>query len=251
MLRIEALSVTIGGKTVCRDLDLQIGDGERWAVLGINGVGKTTLLHTLCGVRAPHSGRVRLDGAALAELPPRRRAQAIGLMSQDDEFALETRVLDAVLLGRLPHRPWWAGADAEDLRLSRAALTRVGLGAEFEARPTLTLSGGERRRVALASLLAQDAPLLILDEPTTHLDLHQQIALLRLLVGLEGRTLIMSLHDVNLAARFCTHALLLFGDGACCGGPLETMLQAEVLSRLYRHAIRAVEIDGARVFLPE
>ena len=120
------------------------------------------------------------------------------------------------------------GETTQDLDIARTALREVGLDASFEPRLASTLSGGERRRVALATLLAQAVPLLILDEPTTHLDLHQQIALLDLLAGLSGHTVIMSLHDVNLAVRYCTHTLLIFGDGQCCAGPTATMLTADV-----------------------
>jgi iron complex transport system ATP-binding protein len=250
MLQLDALSVTIGNVQVCRDLSMSITPGQRWALLGINGVGKSTLMLTLAGLRTPQAGRVLLDGMPLSDVPPRQRARRIGLMSQDDEFAQETRVIDAVMLGRLPHRPWWAGPSSEDMSIAEAALARVGLGTEFAARLALTLSGGERRRVALASLLAQDSELLILDEPTNHLDLHQQVALLELLSGLAGHTLLMSLHDINLALRFCSHALLMFGDGQCCGGPVKDMLNADVLTRLYRHDIRCHHANGVQIFLP-
>lgn len=260
MLKLESLSIRIGSTSICRDLSLEIGTGERWAVLGINGVGKTTLLHTLAGLRAAQAGCVRLvtpggpqvdaGETAIAALPPRDRARRIGLMSQDDDFAAESCVLEAVLLGRLPYLDWWRGETADDMRRARAALRQVGLGTEFDTRPTSTLSGGERRRVALATLLTQDAPLLVLDEPTTHLDLHQQVALLDLLAGLARHTLVMSLHDITLAARYCTHALLLFGDGQCCAGTVGTMLEPVVLTRLYRHRIERVDTAAGPLYFP-
>ncbi len=251
MLAVERLTVSVGPKRVCDDLTLTAAPGERWAVLGINGVGKTTLLHTLAGLRAPTRGVIRHDGTPLDEIAPRERARRIALMSQDDEDDAESTVLEAALLGRLPHLNWWQAESAADEALARAAIARVGLPEDFAGRRAATLSGGERRRLALAALLVQEAPLLLLDEPTSHLDLHQQIALLELLRELPGRTLLMSLHDVNLALRFCTHALLLFGDGACCAGPLAEVVDADSLSRLYRHKVRLGGTAQAPYFFPE
>ncbi len=250
IITLDQLSVRIGQKQVCADLSLTIGLGERWALLGINGIGKTTLLHTLAGLRPAQSGKVSLCGTALNDMSSRLRAQRIGLMSQDDEFSAETTVLDAALLGRLPHLSWWRGESAHDQQIAQQALRRVGLDQRFDHRLALSLSGGERRRVALASLLAQDASLLILDEPTTHLDMHQQIALLDLLAGLKDHTLIMSVHDINLATRYCTHALLVFGDGKCCGGPIGSMLNTAVLSTLYHHAIVSIDTPTGPIYLP-
>jgi len=252
-LAARQLSVSIGTVTVCRDLDLAIAAGSRWAILGVNGVGKSTLLATLAGLRAPDSGEIRIDGDPIDTLSPRERARRLGLMTQEDSFHIsdpETTALDVALLGRLPHLDWWRGESAHDTQLAHTALAAVGLGA-LAARRTTMLSGGERRRLALAALLAQEVPLCLLDEPTSHLDLHQQIAFLDLLIGWSGRTLVMTLHDVNLAVRYCTHALLLFGAGKWCAGPLDQMLSAEVLTRLYRHPVEAVNTGAGIAYLPK
>lgn len=250
MLHLDALTVCIGEKCICRELSLRVETGQRWAVLGMNGVGKTTLLLTLAGLRQVDTGNVRLDKIPLADISPRERAKRIGLMSQDDEDDAESSVLEAALLGRLPHLAWWQAESAADEALALDAISRVGLPAHFATRRAATLSGGERRRLAIAALLVQDAPLLLLDEPTSHLDLHQQIALLELLRGLDGRTLVMSMHDVNLAARFCTHALLMFGDGECRAGPLDSVFDAETLSRLYRHKVSLGETAYGPFYFP-
>lgn len=251
-LSTHRLDVSIGGKPVCRALDLAIDSGSRWAILGVNGVGKTTLLTTLAGLRAPDDGEIRLDGDALAGLMPRERARRLGLMAQEDSFHIsdpETTALEVALLGRLPHLDWWRAETAHDVALARTALAAVGL-PEIADRRAAQLSGGERRRLALAALLAQEVPLCLLDEPTSHLDLHQQIAFMDLLVGWSGRTLLMTLHDVNLAVRYCTHVLLLFGDGAWCAGRVDDMLSAEVLTRLYGHPVIAVRTPGGIAYLP-
>jgi iron complex transport system ATP-binding protein len=251
-LATRKLSVSIGAVQVCHALELDIEAGSRWAIIGVNGVGKTTLLTALAGLRAPDAGDVLLDGTPLAVLPPRRRACRLGLMTQEDSFHIsdpETTALDVALLGRLPHLEWWRGESAHDLELARTALAAVGL-SEIADRRAAMLSGGERRRLALAALLAQEVPLCLLDEPTSHLDLHQQIAFMDLLVGWDGRTLVMTLHDVNLAVRYCTHALLLFGAGQWCAGPVAEMLSAEALTRLYRHPVVAVDTPGGIAYLP-
>lgn len=251
-LATRQLDVSIGGKPVCRALDLAIDSGSRWAILGVNGVGKTTLLTTLAGLRAPDDGEIRLDGDALAGLMPRERARRLGLMAQEDSFHIsdpETTALEVALLGRLPHLDWWRAETTHDVALAHTALAAVGL-PDIAGRRAAQLSGGERRRLALAALLAQEVPLCLLDEPTSHLDLHQQIAFMDLLVGWSGRTLLMTLHDVNLAVRYCTHALLLFGDGAWCAGRVDAMLSAEVLTRLYGHPVIAVETPGGVAYLP-
>ncbi len=251
-LATQQLDISIGGKPVCRHLDLNIDAGSRWAILGVNGVGKTTLLSTLAGLRAPDSGEILLDGEALHAMAPRARALRLGLMTQEDSFHIsdpETTALDVALLGRLPHLDWWQAETAHDVALAHTALVAVGL-PDIAARRTTQLSGGERRRLALAALLAQEVTLCLLDEPTSHLDLHQQIAFMDLLVGWSERTLLMTLHDVNIAVRYCTHALLLFGDGEWCAGSVAEMLSADVLTRLYRHPVIAVDTPNGIAYLP-
>jgi iron complex transport system ATP-binding protein len=251
-LTADQLTVSIGGRSVCRELSVAIEAGSRWAILGVNGVGKTTLLSTLAGLRAPQDGVVAIDEAVLATMPARTRARSLGLMAQEDSFHIsdpEATVLEVALLGRLPHLDWWQAESARDVDLARQALAAVGL-TGIAARRAATLSGGERRRLALAALLAQEVPLCLLDEPTSHLDMHQQIALLDLLIGWDGRTLVMTLHDVNLAARYCSHVLLLFGAGEWCAGPVADMLSPEVLTRLYQHPVIGIDGPQGTVYLP-
>ncbi len=251
-LTTRTLSVSIGDVIVCRDLDLTIEAGSRWAILGVNGVGKTTLLTTLAGLRPPDGGAILLDDQPLAGLSPNARARRLGLMTQEDSFHIsdpEATALEVALLGRLPHLDWWRGESAHDVQLAHTALAAVGL-SDIAHRRAAMLSGGERRRLALAALLAQEVPLCLLDEPTSHLDLHRQIAFMDLLIGWDGRTLVMTLHDVNIAARYCTHVLLLFGAGKWCAGPVAEMLSADVLSQLYRHPVMAVRTDAGMAYLP-
>lgn len=252
LLETRTLSTRIGATCVCRDLNLRVEPGTRWGVLGTNGVGKTTLLHTLAGLRQPATGEVMLAGKSILELSRRERALACGLLFQDSDEAFPTTVWESVLLGRHPHLQAWAWENAEDEKIALKALRAVGL-SHMRTRLTSTLSGGERRRMALAALLAQDPALFLLDEPANHLDMHHQVAVLDLLsaqVREQTKALVMVLHDVNLAARFCDAVLMLFGDGETLQGPVHEVMTGENLHRLYRHKITSVDTADGRFFYP-
>lgn len=252
ILETCGLHLSIGDKLICRDLNLQVQRGERWGVLGVNGVGKTTLLLTLAGLKTPQAGSVLLDGTAVNELPKRKAAQRCGVMLQDSDDAFPTSVLETALIGRHPYLHLWEWESAEDEAIARAALQAVGI-ADLAQRLSNTLSGGERRRLALATLLTQDPDLMLLDEPVNHLDLHHQIDALTLLtqrVTQYGKTSVMVLHDVNLAARYCDALLLLFGNGEVLQGRVGEVLHAENLSRLYSHPVRSVATPEGTLFYP-
>ncbi len=252
LLASEGLAIEIGGKRIGGGLDLAFRPGESWAVLGANGAGKTTLLHTLAGLRPPTEGRILLDGEALAGLRRRAIANRLGILLQASEDPFPATVLETALIGRHPHIGPWRQEGPEDYRRARQALAEVEMDALAD-RPIDTLSGGERRRLALATLLTQDPAVYLLDEPSNHLDLHHQIRLLghlRARAQCNGGTLVMALHDVNLAARFCDHVVLIFHDGEVMHGPADEFLEPNHLSCLYHHPIRVVDIDGRRAFLP-
>ena len=251
-LQARQLDVSIGPVQVCRALDLDISAGERWCILGRNGSGKTTLLHTLCGLHAADAGTVSLNGNRLDTLSRKLLARGIGVLLQDHGNPFPATVLETALIGRHP----WLGAlqweSADDRARAHEALQETGL-AGIESRMTDTLSGGEQRRLDLATLLTQNPEVFLLDEPTNHLDLHQQVRILRLLgelAGEYGRAVCMSLHDINMAARFCSHFLLLFGDGDTAQGTATTALTPTNLERLYQHELRCVDTPEGPVWLP-
>lgn len=243
LLRAEGLDAGNGGRVLCRALDLVLEPGQCWGVLGRNGSGKTTLLHTLAGLRPALGGRVLLDGEPLRPLCRRRVARRLGLLPQEDVSPFPATVLEHVLAGFHPHMPPWAFEGPAEHARAREALATVDL-TDLEARTVDTLSGGERRRVALATLLVQDPAVLLLDEPTNHLDLHHQVTVLETVRERvrEGRAALLVLHDLNLAARYCDRFLFLPGDGTWEAGPGETMLTEAVLSRLFGHPI--IRRDG-------
>ncbi|HEY9199321.1 MAG TPA: ABC transporter ATP-binding protein [Gammaproteobacteria bacterium] len=252
VLSIHDLTVHIGGVEVCRGLTLDFAPGQCWAILGRNGSGKTTLLHTLAGIHAQQIGEVRLDGAPMQAQSRRRIAQRLGLLPQDSRDPFPATVLETALLGRHPHSSPWAWETVEDVRLAQQSLHQVGLDG-WDERDVATLSGGERRRLALATLFTQAPDILLLDEPTNHLDLHHQIALLNLLAQQareQHKTVIMVLHDLNLAARFADHCLLLYGDGNVCAGTCDEVLETSVLERLYNQTLRKIS-DKPPAWLPD
>ena len=252
LLATRSLDVSIAGKAVVQGLVLSLSRGETLAILGRNGTGKTTLLHTLAGLRPPASGTVELDGRAYGERDAREVARLRGLLAQSQLDAFPATVLQTALVGRHPHLGRWAWEGEADAALAREALAAAGL-SDLEDREVHTLSGGERQRLAIATLLTQRPLLYLLDEPTTHLDLNHQIAMLDLVsryAGQCGAGFVMVLHDVNLALRYCRRALLLFGAGRWREGPVDEVLTTESLTELYGHPLRRFDVEGKPVFLP-
>ena len=243
-LRAQGVSVAVGARVLVAALDLEVAPGEMLVVLGRNGTGKTLLMHTLSGLRAPAAGAVLLDGEALATLGRRSVAQRLGLLLQIYEDAFPLSVLDAVLVGRHPHLGFWQWEGTVDRAIARAALAAVDLQG-MEERVVATLSGGERRRLAIATLLAQQPDVCLLDEPLNHLDPQHQIGVMEHFARLAraGHAVVASLHDPNVAARFGTRALLLHGDGRWLAGDVADVLTATHLSSLFRTPI--VEVPSA------
>jgi len=251
MLSVRGLALTVPGRTLCSDVAFDANAGECWVLVGPNGAGKTTLLSTLAGLRAPAAGTITVHGHNLRTIAPRARALALGLLPQDTVDAFPATAFEIALAGRHPHVPRWQPESASDHAKARAALAAVGMG-DTALRNVQTLSGGERRRVALAMLLAQDPAILLLDEPTNHLDIAHEVRALELLAGLardQGKVVIMALHDLALAARYATHAILL-GCERVEAGPATTLLTAERLSALYGQPLVAVPHPRGTAFLP-
>jgi iron complex transport system ATP-binding protein len=252
ILQCIDLSVAIGQVRVASALHLEIEAGQCWCILGRNGSGKTTLLNTLAGLRPALTGRIELDGKPLEHVSRRRVAQQIGVLFQARDDAFPATVLETVLQGRHPHLRSWQWESGADQDLARRALSGVGL-ADFETRNVQTLSGGERQRVAVATLLTQAPRLLLLDEPTNHLDLSHQIEVLEILLGLcreQSRAVVMVLHDVNLAARFADHWLLLMGDGRVRLGDKTRMMETTLLEQLYGHRLVQITTASGPAWLP-
>ena len=250
------LDVAIGGHQVCRRLNWRVNAGEYWAILGKNGAGKSTLLATIAGLRSPQGGELFIDGRPLGELAARELAALRGYLPQRSQDPFAATVLETALVGRHPHLGRWDWESRQDKVIAEAALAEVGL-AGLEERDVLTLSGGERQRLGLAQLLTQAPHLFLLDEPLAHLDINHQVAQMELLAkraiqgANPGAGVVAVLHDPGFAARYCRHALLLFGDGDWLAGPVAEIVTAENLSRLYGHPLRRLGGAPYPVFIPE
>lgn len=229
-----------GGRPVLDGVSLSAPAGRFTGLLGPNGSGKSSLLRLLAGLSHPTSGTVTLDGTGLARIPRRALARRMAFVPQETATDTDMTVLEAVLLGRIPHRRALAATSAEDLRLAQEQLARLGLGPLAHRRWT-TLSGGERQRVGLARALTQQPTHLLLDEPTNHLDVNHRLDLMEHLATTPC-TVVAALHELDLAARYCDHLVLLHEGRVVAAGPAEHVLTAPTVARVFR--VRATVRPG-------
>ncbi|WP_409418904.1 ABC transporter ATP-binding protein [Marinomonas sp. RS-M-Aa-14] len=252
-LALIQLLAAIPNKPTCSDnaLSIRFQAGQMWGILGPNGVGKTTLLHTLAALLPPASGQIELNHQPMSQLPRLTLAQHIGIMFQEYQDGFPATVLESVLLGRFPHLSPWEMESERDVALAYAALARLDL-VDFAQRPLSSLSGGERQRAALAALMAQAPQVWLVDEPTNHLDLHYQVAAMGLLAEQAnvGKVVVMSLHDVNVAAQWCSHVLLLYPDRPPIWGEAANLLTQDNLEPLYRQKLAMTTLNGKPLFVP-
>jgi iron complex transport system ATP-binding protein len=242
------------GPPVLRDVSVEIPAGARLGILGPNGSGKTTLLKLLAGVLAPTGGTVILDGAPIATLSRRDVARRIAMVPQETHPAFDYTVLELALMGRYPHLGAFEVEGAADVAIAHEALAATGTLA-FAARGFSTLSGGEKQRVVIASALAQQTSVLLLDEPTASLDPGYQLEIAELLLGLHrdrGLSLVLSTHDLNLAAAVCDRLVLLLDGAIVASGPTAEVLTSERIEALYGidAEVRFHERAGHAVVVP-
>ncbi|WP_426178181.1 ABC transporter ATP-binding protein [Massilia sp. TWR1-2-2] len=252
MISTHNLCLKAGQRLLVDNLNIQVGEGECWSVIGRNGAGKSTLLRTLAGLRSADAGSVAIGALALADwpLPALARQRAFLAQSRSDAFAYS--VIETVLAARHPYHDdrYWEGSDDHAMALRALDEMQVAALAERDVR---SLSGGERQRVAIAAMLAQDTPLLLLDEPANALDLAHQVSIMALLARLcreRNKTVVMIGHDLTLAHRVSSHALLLMGDGRWLAGAKDEVMRADLLGPYLGHPIDIIEHAGRSIFIP-
>jgi iron complex transport system ATP-binding protein len=224
-----------GAAFALHDVSVAIQRGTLTGLLGPNGCGKTTLLMLMAGVRRPDRGAVMLDGADVATLSRRQIARRVAVVPQETHPAFDYTVMEMVLMGRHPHLGTFALEGPKDLEIAGEALDATGT-AHLAHRAYMTLSGGEKQRVIIASALAQSAELLLLDEPTASLDVAFQLEVTSLLQRLNhqrGVTLVLATHDLNLAASLCTNLVMIRGGRLLAQGPTPDVLTVPMVRDLY------------------
>jgi iron complex transport system ATP-binding protein len=234
-LRAEGLTLGYDGPAIVEDLDVTLLDGKVTAIVGANACGKSTLLRGLARLLKPRAGAVLLDGRALAEQSTLDVAKVLGLLPQTPLAPDGISVADLVSRGRYPHQGWFRRWTEEDHAAAAAALDATGT-ADLVDRQVRQLSGGQRQRVWVAMALAQQTDLLLLDEPTTHLDINHQVELLRLLRTLNaetGKTIVVVLHDLNLACRFCDHVIAMADGRIVAEGVPGEVITAELVQEVF------------------
>jgi iron complex transport system ATP-binding protein len=254
MLQAENLSVAYHGRPVLKNISFEMQKGEILALVGPNGSGKSTLIRALSGVLPVSNGTIRLSGRLLSGFGPAERARQIAVVPQGIQLPPAYTALETVLFGRTPYLNFLGQLSADDERIARDSLERVDALSLAERRVG-ELSGGEQQRVLLARALAQCTPILLLDEPTSHLDLQHQMTLMELVYKLAREcelTVLVALHDLNLAARYAERiALLENGELRFIGTPAE-ILTEETLSRVYGWPVQVVKhpFNGTPLVLP-
>lgn len=233
------VTVSRGGRPLIHNFSYNLERGCIAALIGPNGAGKSTLLAALSGVLALDRGVIKLAGRNLRALPRRQIASQLGLLPQETEDPYPTTVLETALMGRHPHIGFWRWESSHDVTLARSALSQTGL-QSLATRNVSALSGGERRRLALATLLCQEPEVYLLDEPLDQLDPSYQIKVMKILerLAIQGAAILASIHDLTIAARFTHECLLIMPDGNIVSGPTPEVLTEKTLSNAFGVKIR-------------
>jgi iron complex transport system ATP-binding protein len=249
MIELCDVELSVGGRTLLAHIDARIGSGEFVALVGPNGAGKTTLLRAIAGLHPVESGTITLDALPVARAEPMERARRVAFVTGDEILLDALGVADVVAIGRFPHHRWWEWqARASDTAAISRALDAVGM-ASFARRSFSTLSAGERQRVWIALGLAQETPILLLDEPTSHLDVRVAHDILGLLRGLTraGKSVVCALHDLNEAAAYADRIALLGSGTLLAASSPDRLLSDRLIDRTYGIEMERIRLPDGRL----
>jgi iron complex transport system ATP-binding protein len=252
-LEIANIKFCYNMNQVIDGVSLSIKQGEFLGIIGPNGAGKSTLLRLMCGILKPEQGEVRLFDKKLSVQTPKNLARHIAFVPQETHFALNFTVDDVVMMGRYPYQRPFGREDTKDLEARENAIAAAQV-EHLRSRPVNSLSSGERQRVVIARALAQAPRILLLDEPTSHLDLHHQHSIMELLKKLnaQGLTVAVVHHDLNLASLYCKRLVLMHGGKIAATGTPNELINAQTLVQIYGTKVRIVkhpDKDVPQIFL--
>ncbi|MEC9415635.1 MAG: ABC transporter ATP-binding protein [Pseudomonadota bacterium] len=248
-IELKNVNISIPDRILVENLNITLKTKEFVAILGQNGCGKSLTLHTIAGLREPSSGEIFLEGKEMKDFKRKEIAKKLGLLTQDSDDVFPSTVFDSVLIGRHPHIGIFNNESNEDLQIVKKALDRVGL-YELKDREVNSLSGGEKRRLNIAQVIAQDPNIYLLDEPTNHLDPFHQLQILNIFHTIVKKkcTIIATMHDINLIYRFADRCLLIFENHNWLLGNKKEVLTEENLSELYKTKIQKNQINDQTFF---
>jgi len=252
-LKVQNISFSYDTTDIIKNVTFSSEKGEFLGIIGPNGAGKSTMLRILCGILEPQRGNVFILNENIKDINQKSRAQKISFVPQETHFALNFLVEDVVLLGRYPYLSAFQRERKEDTEAVEHALAYANV-MEFRKRPINSLSSGERQRVVLARALAQQPKILLLDEPTSHLDLHHQYAIMQLLKKLnaEGLSVVTVNHDLNLASLYCQRLLLMYEGTIYSEGTPQSLINNENLKHVYKTDVKIIKHplkDVPQIFL--
>lgn len=230
-IQTDNIQVSFGSKTILQDISLDIRNKEFVGIIGPNGSGKSTFLKCLYRVLQPNHGKIFFDGTEMSSLSHRDTALKMAVVAQHSTVNFDFSVLEMVLMGRSPYKGLLDRDQIDDYEIARHALAQVGL-SDFESRNFNTLSGGEQQRVILARALAQRTECLVLDEPTNHLDIKYQLELMTIVKRLDA-TVVVAIHDLNLAAIYCDRLIALKDGSVVCTGTPHEVLTEDTIRHIY------------------
>lgn len=252
-ISMASLHFAYNGQEILQGIDLEVAAGEFLALIGPNGSGKSTLLRQISGVLKPDKGAVYLDAKEIARLKPAELARYLAALEQEHSVGFDFMVRELVSWGRIPHRQRFSRWSAADKAAVTRALAITGI-EKLADRPVSQLSGGERQLAFLAMTLAQEPKVLLLDEPTAHLDIRYQLEIMecvRRLVDEEGLTVVAALHDLNLAARYANRIAVLFQGRIITSGPTQEVLTEELIGSVWGVKVRVLHDQEGLWVIPE